>query len=885
MTADLNDVRAALAADYDVLRLLGRGGMATVYLAEDRKRGGKVAIKVLEPDLAGSVGHERFLREIRIASSLVHPGILTVQDSGDANGVLYYVMPYVEGESLRERLARERQLPIDEAVGIATEVATALEAAHARGFIHRDIKPDNIMLSGGHALLADFGIARAIDQAGTEKLTETGLAVGTPSYMSPEQWTGDIVDGRSDLYSLGCVTFEMLVGEPPFTGPSAQVILARHSMQDVPSLRLARPTIALGVENAVRRAMAKVPADRFSSAAQFAVALATPALSGEDGDRLGLGTLTLSNRAAEQRRRRTIRFGALAALLLVAVVGVFSWRRGASDGAALRSRVVVLPFRNVGAPGDEYFTDGITEEITSRLSGIASLGVIARTSAIQYRNSTKTVQEIGAELGVGSLIEGSVRWDRRAGDTPGVRITVRLINVADGTQLWSTDVTVQLKDVFAVQATVAERVVAALDQVIIEPEKARLALRPTENMGAYDYYLRGNSYYNKSWERADVDSAIVMYQRAADLDPKFAEAWAQLGKTHTWKHRLGFDETAERLALARDAIAKASALQPDLPETLIAEGLYHYWGEWKSEEAVDKLTKARSIQPSNAWVYRQLGNIRRRQGLWMEAIREYEKAGELDPRSDIIWFNIGHVRFHLRQFDQAEPLLARALTLQPTFLDARLLQIFTALQRNGDVVKARRLFDSTVALIPPDRWRPGTFNWLNSPMRTLFPAPSERLMLIKAGQYGLDSSIALLVRAEALTELGASGPAKATLDSATRALERKYAQTPKVPWISAALGVAYGLGGRKAEAVANAKRGEALMNDAVDGPLYIQTEAFVQMLVGDRTAALDALELSLSVPGGVSAALLKIDPAFAPLRDDPRFKAMLAKGSPAPPAR
>jgi len=885
MTADLQDVRTALAADYDVERLLGRGGMATVYLAEDRKRGGKVAIKVLEPDLAGSVGHERFLREIRIASTLTHPGILTVQDSGEASGLLYYVMPYVEGESLRERLARERQLPIDEAVAIATEVATALESAHAQGFIHRDIKPDNIMLANGHALLADFGIARAIDQAGTEKLTETGLAVGTPTYMSPEQWTGDVVDGRSDLYSLGCVTFEMLVGEPPFTGPTAQVILARHSMQDVPSLRLARPTISPGVENAVRRAMAKVPADRFSSAEQFAVALATPAAPGETGARLGLGTLTVATAAAMEGRRRTMRFGALAVLLLVAAVAIFAWRRGASDGAASRSRIVVLPFRNVGAPDDEYFTDGITEEITSRLSGIASLGVIARTSAIQYRNSTKSVQEIGTELGVGSLIEGSVRWDRRAGDTPGVRITVRLIKVADGTQLWSTDVTVQLKDVFAVQATVAERVVAALDQVLIAPEKARLAVRPTENLSAYDYYLRGNAYYNKSWERADVDSAIVMYERAADLDPKFAAAWAQLGKTHTWKHRLGFDETPERLTLARDAIAKARALQPDLPETLIAEGLYNYWGEWQFEKAIDKLTRARSIQPSNAWVYRQLGNIHRRQGQWPEAIREYEKAGEFDPRSDVIWFNIAHVRLLLRQFDQAEPLLARALTLQPTFLDARLLQVFSAMEKNGDVVAARKLFDSTVTLIPPDRWRLLPVTWLTSPMRTLFPAPADRLALIKAGQYGLDSSLALLTRAEALTALGAQGPAAATLDSATRALEAKYAQTPQVPWISAALGVARALSGRKAEAVADAKRSQSLMNDALDGPAYIIIEAYVQLLVGDRAKALDALELALRIPSGLSVAMLKIDPAFAPLRDDPRFKAMLAKGSPTSPAR
>jgi serine/threonine-protein kinase len=892
MTAELHDVRDALAADYDVTRLLGRGGMATVFLAEDRKRGGNVAIKVLDPDLAGSVGHERFLREIRIASALTHPGILTVQDSGEAAGLLYYVMPYVEGESLRERLARERQLPIDEAVSIASEVAIALESAHAQGFVHRDIKPDNIMLAGGRALLADFGIARAVDQAGTEKLTETGLAVGTPSYMSPEQWTGDLVDGRSDLYSLGCVTFEMLVGEPPFTGPTAQVILARHSMQDVPSLRLARPTIPPGVENAVRRAMSKVPADRFSSARQFADALATPAEAGDDGARLGLGTLTVASAAtatatatAGQRRRRTMRVGALAAVVLVAAVSLFAWSRGASDGAALRSRVVVLPFRNVGAPGDEYFADGIGEEITSRLSGIASLGVIARTSAIQYRNSTKSVKEIGTELGVGSLIEGSVRWDRRAGDTPGVRITVRLIRVSDGTQLWATDVTVQLKDVFAVQASVAEKVVAALDQVLIAPEKARLAVRPTEDMGAYDYYLRGNAYYNKSWERADVDSAIVMYQRAADMDPKFAAAWAQLGRTHTWKHRLGFDETPERLALARAAIARAHDLQPDLPETLIAEGLYSYWGEWRLEDAVEKLTRARSIQPSNARAYLQIGNIRRRQGQFVEAIRQYEKAAEFDPRYHIIWFNIGGVSRQLRQFDQADAMFARVLTLQPSFLDARLDRVDLPLAMNGDVATARQRFDSTVALIPPDRWRPLPYMWLNGPMRTLFPAPSERLTLIKAGSYGLDSSLAQLARAEALTKLGAIGPAASTLDSATKALQRAYDLSPKTPWLSAALGIAHGLAGRKAEAVASVKRAQGLMSDALDGPQFIMIEAYVQLLVGDRTAALNALQLSLQIPGGTSAPALKVNPDFAPLRSDPRFQAMLAKGSPPPPER
>ncbi|CAN5913696.1 serine/threonine-protein kinase [soil metagenome] len=877
MNSALDDVRRALAGEYDIQRLLGRGGMATVYLAEDLKRdGGLVAVKVLEPDLAGSVGHGRFLREIKIASTLTHPGILTVQDSGESEGLVYYVMPYVDGESLRERLDREKQLPIDDAVAITTEVADALNSAHGQGFIHRDIKPENIMLAGGHALVTDFGIARAVEQAGGEKLTDTGLAVGPPAYMSPEQWASDKVDGRSDLYALACVTYEMLVGEPPFTGPTAQIILARHSMQEVPSLRISRATIPAEVDEAVRRALAKAPADRFTSTGEFARALTSP----PDPKTSRSLNRTGSTPAASPSRRRLMVAMASIVLLLVAGAGWFVLRGGAGGSDANRSRIVVLPFRNVGAPEDQYFSDGMTEEVTSRLSSIASLGVIARTSAMQYRDTKKSVQEIGKELGVGHLIEGSVKWDRSAKGRPGVRITITGIRTSDGTQEWSLAETVEVADVFALQARVAEEVLKRLDEKLMTPEKARLSLRPTEDMTAYDYYLRGNSYYNKSWERRDVDSAIVMYERATQQDPKFAVAWAALGKTHTWKHRLSFDETPERLAMAREAIAKAVQLGPNLPETHIAQGLYYYWGEWKFEQAIDELRKARSIQPSNAWVYLQLGNIRRRQGQWLQAIQEYEKAGEFDPRFHVIWFNIGHVRLHIREYDQAEPLFERALTLQPTFLDAYLMKMRLIISKTGDGKKARQWLDSTVKVVPPERWRLIPDYWLSGQMRIIYPSPAERLSVINAGRFGLDSSLALLSRAEAFTELGVSGTARATTDSAQRSLEALYARTPKVAWVSAALGVVYAMEGKKTEAVTAAKRAEALMPDALDGPGWIANEARVQMMVGNKSAALDALELVLKIPSDISVQWLKVDPTWAPLRGEPRFAALIARGSP-----
>ncbi|MGH7612870.1 MAG: serine/threonine-protein kinase [Gemmatimonadales bacterium] len=273
---NLQELQRALDGRYAVERELGRGGMATVYLARDLKHERRVAIKVLHRDVSQAVGSGRFLREIAIVAQLQHPHILGLHESGEAGGLLYYVMPYVEGESLRDRLDHERQLPIDEAVRIALEVADALGHAHTLGLVHRDIKPDNILLSGGHAIIADFGIATALTVAAGEKLTQTGTAIGTPQYMSPEQAAGERVDGRCDLYALGCVLYEMLAGGPPFTGPTSQAILARHAVDPVPSLRTVRGTVSPGLEWVIDKVLAKVPADRFATAAEFADAVTHP---------------------------------------------------------------------------------------------------------------------------------------------------------------------------------------------------------------------------------------------------------------------------------------------------------------------------------------------------------------------------------------------------------------------------------------------------------------------------------------------------------------------------------------------------------------------------------------------------------------------------------
>src|SRR5437870_5236206 len=372
----LDSLRRALADRYSVERELGRGGMATVFLAEDVKHHRPVAIKVLHAELTAALGPERFLREIEIAARLQHPHIVPLYDSGAAAGLLYYIMPYVEGESLRDRLAREKQLPQEDALRIATEVAGALAYAHSHGVVHRDIKPENIMLSGGTAVVTDFGIARAVSAAGQGRhLTETGTILGTPAYMSPEPSTGSYeIDGRSDQYSLACVVYEMLVGEPPFTGPTAQAVIARHSLDMVSPPSIVRSTISDAVEGAVLRALSKVPADRYATTALFAEALNTPSAA------TGAHRRATLERGVRRPHRGVWRIASVAVALaaLAAYFAIRSGRagRGTAVGGLDPRHVAVLYFEDLSAKRDlAYLADGLTDALIDELARVPGLTV------------------------------------------------------------------------------------------------------------------------------------------------------------------------------------------------------------------------------------------------------------------------------------------------------------------------------------------------------------------------------------------------------------------------------------------------------------------------------------------------------------------------------
>ncbi|MGE5230451.1 MAG: protein kinase domain-containing protein, partial [Deltaproteobacteria bacterium] len=448
-------LQSGLAGQYTLERELGRGGMATVFLAQDLKHKRPVALKVLLPELAASLGAERFHREIEIAARLQHPHILTVLDSGEVAGQLWFTMPYVEGQSLRDRLRREQQLPVDDALRITREAASALDYAHEHGVVHRDIKPENILLTRrGEVLVADFGIARALGTA--EALTQTGMAMGTPAYMSPEQAAGGAVDGRSDLYSLGCVLYEMLAGEVPYTGPSAQAIVAKRFSDPVPSVRRVRPSVPEAADLALQRALAMVPADRFSSAFDFAQALqqvvttptamptvTTPAPGAATAATAAPGPAAPAQGMAgpagtlPPARRRKIPVGAITlGVGFVLGLGVlFAWRRahsGAAGEAGGAKVLAVLPFENLGDSSQAYFADGVTDEVRSKLSQLPGMDVIARGSSNQYRHTTKAPQQIARELGADYLLTATVRWEKRPDGTSRVRVIPELVDAGPG---------------------------------------------------------------------------------------------------------------------------------------------------------------------------------------------------------------------------------------------------------------------------------------------------------------------------------------------------------------------------------------------------------------------------------------------------------------------
>ena len=616
----------ALQDRYVLERELGRGGMATVYLARELKHERRVALKLLHPELAATIGPSRFLQEIRVTSRLQHPHILPVFDSGENSGQLWYTMPLVEGDSLRQRLGREKQLPVEEALRITQDVATALEYAHRHGVVHRDIKPENILLEGEQAVVADFGIAQAIDAAGGERLTETGLALGTPAYMSPEQAAGQReVDGRSDTYSLACVLYEMLAGEPPFTGLTPRAVLARHCIDPVPPLRTVRPGVPATVEWAITKALAKVPADRFAGAAEFAAALAE--------------------------------------------AGAGPWRRPASAAAPVAdvASVAVLPFDNLtGNPSDRYLSDGMTEEVIGQLAQVRGLKVISRTSTEALKGTHLTLRQIADTLGVRHILEGSVRHEGHR-----IRVAVDLIDATTDAHVWASSYDRDLTDVFAVQEEIARHAADSLVSTVgMRPTIGRVSR--TEHPGAYEAYLAGR-YLMYRRTKEGLRGALEQFQRSIAQDPAYAPAYAGLASVYPlWVFYAypGIDlyEAEGRAVAMAD---RAIALDADLAEAYAARGRAMTSAWAPAEGIAADFKRALELRPNSPDVHQWYANFLSREGRHDEGLAEAERAVALDPLAPGVRIAFSFVALGARRYDVAAREAARALALEPGLMRAR----------------------------------------------------------------------------------------------------------------------------------------------------------------------------------------------------------------------
>lgn len=873
-----NDLRArlnaALEGRYRLEEVLGRGGAAVVYRAYDIKHERRVALKVLHPEVCATVGSERFLREIKFAAKLSHPHILPVHDSDTVDGLAFYVMPEVGDGSVRQRVNRDGPLPVADVLNLLRDVLDALHHAHQRGIVHRDIKPDNVMVSGRHALVADFGVAKALTEAAERSVVDTaGTAIGTPAYMAPEQAAADPgIDHRADIYSVGVLAYEMLTGLPPFRGVSARAVLSAHLTKDPEPVTLHREEVPPGLERFVMRCLAKDPADRFQSAAE-----ATAALEADVGGFVDSGSMRATGAV-----RRFPRRGLVGAGILVAVLLAGWWLRVPSAAVASdRPLVVVLPFENLGPPEDDYFANGVSSAITARLSALGSLGVISRASAAQYGAREFTPQAIARELGVDFILAGTIQRERPSDPRSRVRIIPQLIHAADGRQLWATVYDQNLVEVFRVQSEIAERVARALDVTVREADRRHMSTRPTRDLEAYELYLRGHDYLEGNVGTGDANArriAIDFFERALRRDRTFALAWAEMSLAHIWLFRFFVDPSDRRLGLAKAAVDSALALHPDLPAAHLALGYFYSWGATPDLDlARREFQRVLQGEPNNADALTQLAALQAGGGDWDAALRNAALAVELDPRRPDWAEAAGWFHLVARRYGDAERYLNRALELAPDMASAYQGKLALVLRWRGDTARARlvaaemrdRVTEGEVALalirVAPELVGTGAYDAL---FESLTPASVS-------GPFPFDY---LHAKAEFYRLRGRGREAVTYSDSLLAAVQQVARLRPSDPVVHMFRGRAFAGVGRTAEALEEARHLEELIvlsQDALRTATMRSTLVWIYAMASEPDRAMDHVEQLLRVPSLFSVPYLRVADPPNDLRSHPRYRRLV----------
>jgi len=859
---------------YEILEKLGEGGMGIVYKAFDTKLQRHVAIKFLPAGLAADpMAKERFVREALAASALEHTNICNIHEIDETGeGQTFIVMACYEGEMLKEKIDRG-PLKLEEVVDIATQVAQGLAKAHEQGIVHRDVKPANIFVtSDGVVKILDFGLAKL---GGQTKLTREGTTLGTVAYMSPEQTRGEDVDHRTDIWSLGVLLYEMVSGVLPFKGDYDQAVMYSIVNEKPEPVTGLRTGIPIELEQYIDKALEKNPDDRYQRIDELIV------------DLRRLQTRSQLKRAASESdegvryRRRDIRRylipGIIIACLILVVIGYFIFAPYKKEVGYERKMLVVLPFQNIGNSEDEYFAAGMTEEITTRLSMIQGLGVVSRTSALHYAGTEKTIGQIGDELGVDYVLEGTVRWARTPDGLDRVRITPQLIRASDDTHLWAEPFDRVIDDIFKVQSEISQKVAEALGIALGETERKSVEATLTNSLEAYHAYLRGRYFAGRphfsleNWKRV-----LQNYQRSVELDPDFALAHAELAKAHARLYYFQHDLSEERLEMAKRAAERAIELAPASPQIHIVLSYYHLWAFRDAERASKELDRAEKGLPDNADVWKARGYVLWLQGRMAEAQTAFEKAFELSPRDADIPTELTFLYWLTRRYPQGMEVADRAIALAPDAAWPYLSKVFVYWSWKGATREAR----AALEFVPKSHsWAPWVWFW-----QEVFEGNYQKALESLTFTSGDWIRLKTWVRPKSLLSAFVyelmDEPARAheAYESAMKLLEREVSVWPQDPRLHSSLGIAYAALGRKEEAIRKGKRAVELLpisKDAFYGIPYIQDLAFIYTLVGEYDEAIDQIENLLLIPSWYSVAWLQTDPRWDPLRDHQRFQKLL----------
>ena len=870
---------------YRIEEKLGEGGMGVVYKARDTKLDRTVALKFLPSHLGtDETEKQRFLNEAKAASALDHTNICSIysiEETDDGN--LFIVMAYYEGMSLKEKI-EQGPLSFNDVANYAIQIASGLQKAHEKGIVHRDLKPENIFITEEDQVkIIDFGLAKAAQRT---MLTKSGTTLGTVQYMSPEQAQGDKVDHRTDVWSLGVVMYEMLTGQLPFKSEYETALVYSIINEDPKPVTGLRSGVPMELERIINKCLEKVPEDRYQQTNDLIVDIRKVERELSSGLRSkaplsGRGEKTHASMPEEESssgsrpdRNKIKPFLYSIPVVLILLIGLYLFLPERTTVPELDNSIAVLPLENLSPdPGDAFFTDGMHDDIIIQLSKIGDIRVIGRGSVAGYKPGERNYHRIGEELGVSSLLEGTVR---RAGDR--VRVSVNLIDAETNESLWADSYDRELIDHFYIQSEIAEEIVAALQANLTPDERDAIATFPTDSPKAYDYYLQGRQYYNRPvLLEENYQIAEELYERAIGIDPEFGLAYAALSLVHSSMYWFAFDKTEERLMKAQDALDQALHLNPDHPDVLIARGTLYYWGYRNYQQALEQFEKAQTLLPNYAEIYMKTGAVQRRLGLWDEARNNFHKAVELEPRKALYRFELANTYFYIRSYEEALKWYNSALSLSPDLRQAEAFKALIHVHVYGTTEPIQDFLDrwENLSDVAPYAWF--TFNYFIRNFDEILHTIQEiDTPIIESPWATIPLPTAKGVVYDAL---GKENESYEQYDSARVMLKTLINERPDDHRIRIALGRVYAGLGNEEDAVREANKAMEILpieGDAMDAPYQKYQAAIIFAKVGQKDNAIDLIEQVLELPNQfVSRNYLRKDPNMDILRDEPRFQRLV----------